>query len=435
MKTTSAAAAALATWYSKDPVSVERSFQHLTPITLERLDKGIQQFVVELDESSLWAPYNRTATYRVLAQAAIRHIAHKVLDKYSSIAPPDQVEDALKYYNLPVALQNELWNKYGGTCPPTTWWEALERLRESSRQDLAELWRVILDHPMTAYVPMQCQSCGHVVPDITSQEEDKDIGLSEVDPLEGEELLQLRGGWFRGRPRAAKMLQLDCPKCRLISRWYRSSHPQILLNPNKWGRLCGEQEDLRLALANYLGIQVRLCIPLDWDHIWSEYNFFSEGATDTDTDTYWQVHDDSARNFAVRLDEGIGAWTGILGIHPDPNLCQDLTSTYLRCSAATDTVQDASLQHNNPFSGRADPCHCAEMTRFRQIVESAQADESGNVTQAKTVVGNLLRRAAMTSDDITAALRCASIDYRRNIGWWEVGSSGTIGTIDLNQEG
>ena len=34
-----------------------------------------------------------------------------------------------------------------------------------------------------------------------------------------------------------------CPACQYTSRWFRSSHPEITLNPQRWGRLCGEQED------------------------------------------------------------------------------------------------------------------------------------------------------------------------------------------------
>lgn len=34
-----------------------------------------------------------------------------------------------------------------------------------------------------------------------------------------------------------------CPECQYTSRWFRSSHPEITLNPQRWGRLCGEQED------------------------------------------------------------------------------------------------------------------------------------------------------------------------------------------------
>lgn len=409
MKSTSRAALALTAWYTRDPMCVERLFQHLTPTALKQLQEGIQ--TVTVLETNNDPSHD---DYRVLAQAALRRMVHKQLDTCSSISPPDQVEAALKHYILPTELQQELWNKYGGSCAPTTWWEALARLRDIAGTDSIQLWKLILDHPMTAYVPMQCQNCGHVVPDSSeSGVEDSDVGLSEVDPVVGEELLGLRGGWFRGRPRSAKILQLDCPKCRTITRWYRSGHPQTILNPNKWGRLCGEQEHLRLALANYLEISLRVCIPLDWDHIWSE--FATEESTSSALGSpEWFVHDDSARNFAVRLDEGIGTWTGVLGIHENPLFCEDLTCRYLCCRDDTNRERGSDV----PLVGRADPCHAQEMPRYSTLVEAARKDQSGNKTQAKTVVGYLLQLAGLTSDQITRDLRRASTEYGTK-GWWE----------------
>lgn len=401
---------ALASWYARDPVSVEQLFQHVTPTALTQLDEGILAYLYEEGEKN--DPSIPPESHRVLAKAAIRRIAHKQLDKYSSIVPSEQLQAALKYHTLPPTLQTELWSKYGGSSPPNTWWDALERLREISGDDSSRLWRMVLEHPMTDYVPMQCQNCGHEVPDVASGlgVEDIDLGLSEVEPEIDDGVLELRGGWFRGRPRAAKILQLDCPKCHFRTRWYRSSHPQVMLKPYRWGRLCGEQEDLRLALANYLGIKVRTCVPLDWDHIWSEFGTGSErSGTSTLSKEEWHVLDDNARNFAVRLDEGIGGWTGVFGIHPDPSYCQDLTEGYLQCS---NTGGRSGI-------GRADPRHSNEMTRYRTLVEEAQSDRHGGKTQAKTVVGYLLQRAGMTSDDITAELQCAARDYGER-SWWQV---------------
>jgi hypothetical protein len=445
--------AAFASWYAQNPATMENLFQHLTPTALSQLEEDIIKRNTtaiahtvddqpdKTKESTATIPTTTTTHYyRMLAKVAIRRIAHKQLDKYASIAPPEQVQAALNYHVLPLALQTELWNKYGGSSPPNTWYDALERLREIANNNdgdndgdsSSHLWRLVLDHPMTAYVPMQCQNCGHEVPDVgasSSSSDDSDIGLSEVDPTASNnndddedcmQLLELRGGWFRGRPRAAKILQLDCPQCRFKSRWYRSGHPQVILNPSKWGRLCGEQEDLRLALANYLGIPIRTCVPLDWDHIWSEFgttedieeksNHASTRTNSSTKENYWQVLDDNARNFAVRLDEGIGAWTGVFGIHPDPSFCQDLTSVYLQCSTGAEERGDC---------GRADPCHSNEMSRYRKLVEKAQADRHGRKTQAKTVTGYLLHQAGMTSDDITRELQCAARDYGKK-GWWEI---------------
>ena len=80
----------------------------------------------------------------------------------------------------------------------------------------------------------------------------------------------------------------------------------------------GEQEDLRLTLADYLDISVRLGVPLDWDHVWTEYQ-------SSEKSNCWRVEDGSPRNFMCRLDEGIGSWTCVWSIHPNPKLCQDIT--------------------------------------------------------------------------------------------------------------
>lgn len=254
--------------------------------------------------------------------------------------------------------------------------------------DHGKLWRLIIDHPITAYVPVQCQKCGHVVPD---QQTDAEVGLEEIPPT-GDELA-IRAGWFRG-PRGAVVFQLTCPICLYVSRWYRSGHPKIILNPNRWGRLCGEQEDLRLTLAEYLDIPCRLAVPLDWDHIWSEYQ--STTALPSPSSA-WKVHDGSARNFCCRLDEGIGSWTRVWAIHSNPEWCQDVTREYLKCQQNEGRVDDHITNDN--------------MKRYEQIVQTAQKDSSGEFTQAKTVQGYLLERANMSDEDITVELRQAASDY------------------------
>ena len=87
----------------------------------------------------------------------------------------------------------------------------------------------------------------------------------------------------------------------------------------RWGRLCGEQKDLRAWLAEAVGMPLRTIVPLDWDHVWSESR----------DETSWQPpSDDSARNFAARLDEGIGSWTCVLAIHHESAHCEDVTDQY-----------------------------------------------------------------------------------------------------------
>ena len=75
--------------------------------------------------------------------------------------------------------------------------------------------------------------------------------------------------------------------------------------------------------------------------------------------------------------------------------------------------------NNVPLVGRANPCHSNEMLRYSNLVEAARKDQSGNKTQAKTVVGYLLHLAGMTSDQITNDLGRASLEYGTK-GWWEV---------------
>ena len=87
----------------------------------------------------------------------------------------------------------------------------------------------------------------------------------------------------------------SCPDCGAESRWFRSSHPEVTLNPNRWGRLCGEQEDLKVWLAKFLGLRLRYVFPTDWDHVWTEV---------WDGEAFQPLPPN--HDFAVRLHEGIG---------------------------------------------------------------------------------------------------------------------------------
>lgn len=404
-------ASALASWYAKDSVTVDSLFQHLTSSSLAKLQEGIQANI----ENSTANEY-----YEVIAKAALRRITCHQLKKYEAVASKKEVEAALKFHSLPTEVQKELHERYGGKCPPTTWWESLERLRTLCGEDSVALWKMVLEHPMTAYVPMQCQSCGHIVPDVASTERsDLEAGLCEVDPTDDDELLELRGGWFRGRPRPPKIFELRCPECSEVTSWYRSGHPKIILNPHRWGRLCGEQEDLRLALANYLWINIRMCIPLDWDHIWSEFSAPDEnrglGGGGTAA-IAWHVLDDDARNFAVRLDKGIGSWTGVLAIHPDAILCEDLTCDYLQTKTGDQSA-----------GGRVDQCHAQQLPHYQSLVEEARKDPSGSRTQVKTVLGYILNRSRLTAGDVTNELRkmagesvAGTSKSKPTASWWLV---------------
>lgn len=410
MKTSSgsaAAASAFAALYLKDRTFVETRLGHVTEAALYSLDSSLRQELNKLIDNDGSSSLSSTEEecHVILARACIRRIAYRCLDKYARLQSSRAVvEDALQFYTLSNELQEQLVEQYGGNTLPATWYESLNQIKvmstmeDKSSLDRGKLWNLILEHPMTSYVPVQCQSCGHVVPDqYPTTQGDAEVGLREIDPTEEE--LELRSGWFRG-PRGAVVFQLKCPKCQSISNWYRSGHPRILLNPNRWGRLCGDQEDLRLTLADYLNIPVRLIIPLDWDHVWSEFNESSNGASP------WQVQDDSARNFCCRLDEGIGSWTRVWAIHPNPGWCEDVTRNYLTCQQE---------------GGRADNhIDNVSMEKYVKIVEDAQKDMKGSLTQAKTVNGYILYRANLTDDNISVELQRAASDYGRQREWWEL---------------
>jgi len=323
-----------------------------------------------------------------IATMVLRRLVHGVLNKRAHYG---NIQKALTKYTLPKNLSEDLAKKYGGE-PPSTWEDALQRLRDIA--DSSEnLWKMILEHPMTAYIPVQCQKCCWVVPDETTPgNSDEDVGIREEDPLP-DELPFVRSGWFRG-PRAAKVFVLTCKKCGAASRWFRSANSEIILNPNRWGRLCGEQEDLRQALAEHLNLQLRKVKPLDWDHIWSELQL---------EDGSWHVFDGLGRNHAARIDENIGAWSRVLAIGTESKYCEDVTEEYLRCKCD---------------GGRADDKHKSEMQRYRKTVTNARTDSTGASMQAKTLHGFILENAGFTDKDITAIMRRAAEDHGTK-NWWQ----------------
>ena len=414
----------MAALHAKDPSGLEMKLRYLTPPALAELERDM---MAEITASSAAgqalgaSPSSSSVATQIpkenddweqqrdvaLARGLIRRIVQGCLSsKLASSYSPEEIEDALKYHTLPEQLQTELAERYDQKAPkPKTWYEALEQLKSIANNDTVKLWELVLEHPMTSYVPMQCRDCGHVIPDVASTaEEDVRAGLVEVTPNGTE--LGLCGGWFRGRPQTPKVFALECPQCGSTStRWYRSNHPRIILNPNRWGRLCGEQEDMRMMLATYLKIKVRLCIPLDWDHVWSE--FYDESSE------RWDVGDGNDRNFAVRLNEGIGAWTGIWAIHAnDPKLCEDVTSEYLKCQSNGGRADD--LEEDDESN---------QMEKFRNLVEEARKDATASATQAKTLNGYVLERANFTSETITDEMRRAVTDYHNaenSSCWWEL---------------
>ena len=201
-----ASAAALSARYARDAASLDTAFQHLTAARLAALE-------AELD-----VPASEVAP--LLATAALRRIAHRVLDKRVSFG------------DVGAALAQHGWSG------------AVEEMKASAAGSKEALWAQVMAHEMTAYVPVQCQSCGHRVPDETTPgNTDAEVGLSEAAPT-AEEAPLVRGGWYRG-PRGPVVFVLDCPACGARSRWFRSAAASVTLNRRHWGRLCGEQEDPR----------------------------------------------------------------------------------------------------------------------------------------------------------------------------------------------
>ena len=372
--------ATLSALHVKDAALLERSFAHLDAPALDALESEI-------------GGRSKTTTARIIGTALLRRKVHAVLDKSKCFGDVDAGLDTV----LPQKLRDRCQKQYGGD-PPTTWRDCLSRLQELAGNSCESLWSQIIAHPMTEYVPNQCQHCGHVVPDETTPgNSDSEVGLSEVLPTASEQPF-VRAGYYRGA-RSAVVFLLQCSECGEQSRWFRSSAAQVILNPNRWGRLCGEQEDLRAALARHLNVPLRAIFPLDWDHVWSEQRREADGV--------WVPcqgpGDAPTANFAGRLDEGIGAWTRVLAISADSEQTADVTDEYLECCGA---------------GGRADAALDKDMPRYRKVVGAACVDASGAATQAKTLNGHVLHRAGFGTGEVTAILRRAVADHGVR-GWWE----------------
>jgi len=206
----------------------------------------------------------------------------------------------------------------------------------------------------------------------------------------------VRAGWFRG-PRGAVVFSYSCPDCQAVSRWYRAVHPEITLNPRKWGRLCGETEDLKMWLARYLGVRLRVCCPLDWDHVWTEV---WDGSR-------WAPLDPDCVNFARRLHEGIGAWTAVLAIAPPPDGAAG-------AGEATEEVSEAYLAE---LPGGSE----AEVEAWRGLVEAARADATGGATQSRTLCGHVVYESAgFSASRVTEELRAAQADFDAGRELWDI---------------
>jgi len=299
----------------------------------------------------------------------------------------EKTEEILASFSLDAGLASQcgLEERAG-----QTWLDAVHQLLKASAGDTpADLWARVEEHPMVQYIHAQCQTCGNRIPDQYPSPEDPN--LTEETPNEAEQQF-VRAGWFRG-PRGPVVFVYRCPECGQTSRWYRSVFPEITLNPSRWGRLCGEQEDLKLWLAKYLGVRLRVCCPLDWDHVWTEV---FDG-------TFWQPLDPNCINFARRLHEGIGAWTGVLalGSQLSGNATQD-----------SEDVTQAYLSRASP--------KVEEMSTWLEMISAARADASGRSTQSHTLCGHVLDQAGFDHARVTEELQMAQLDFDKGIDWWDL---------------
>jgi hypothetical protein len=119
------------------------------------------------------------------------------------------------------------------------------------------------------------------------------------------------------------------------------------------------------------------------------------------------VQDGSARNFARRLDEGIGSWTRVWAISSNAEWCQDVTREYLMYRRVGGRADHRNNHDNN------------EMSRYKETVRKAQNDSTGQLTQAKTCYGYILARANFTDDVITKELQRAATEYGDK-EWWQL---------------
>jgi hypothetical protein len=383
----------------------------------------------------------------VIGAALLRRIVCIHLDKRAARGPTDAstVDRVLSLHTLPAPVAAAAAAAAASAAasaaapvpdapPPRTWLDLLTQLHAASPSDLPRLWSLVEAAPWLSYVPVQCVVCGKPVPDVTAPAEpDAAVGLREVEPTAAERPF-LRAGYFRG-PRGPVAFELSCPGCGVTSRWFRSSHPSVTLNPNRWGRLCGEQEDLRAWLAEALGVGLRTVVPLDWDHVWSEKAFPpTEGAgfppsgeegelpptgaemtflplsAESAAPHWLSPTGTNARNFAARLDEGIGAWTRVLAVSCDPHSCGCVTEAYLRSAGD---------------GGLVDAAHAARLREYRRMVLEARADSTGRSCQAGTLNGYVLASAGFSDDQVTAVMARAAAQHAaapsgEPFSWWQI---------------
>ena len=217
---------------------------------------------------------------------------------------------------------------------------------------------LVLDHPITSYVPVYTVSI--------MLERGKTFARRS----------STCSNWMVGPRLLPSVFVLDCPKCGVVLRWFRSRDPKIILIQQRYGRLlCGEQEDLYLDLASYfVFVSIQTILPLGWDYIYLEWvltNWWRRRRLFCDKELYgfnnWRLQDDD-HNFAARLDEGIGSWTRALAASPNPDFCRDVTNYYTchiwmrrRLRQRSDCARDESILPKNHWDKRSD--HSGALTQ------------------------------------------------------------------------
>jgi len=305
--------------------------------------------------------------YRAAATLALRHKVWQCRNKekvYHSYTR-EKSEAALRRWELPPAVAEKcgLPREAG-----YTWLDAVEHKRNVALQEAesagrappspGELysWKNMGCLPMFSYLQSRCQHCGSQSGNTTVEAPQTEDEKNPRFNLEG------------------RVYVLHCSKCGQKSRWWRSQAPEVMLNPNNWGRRCGECADMATWFAGYLGVGLRYVISVDNDHIWTEW---------------WN---DATGQFKQGGVHGNG-WTDIVAIG------SSLPGTGPGCEMASEQVTERYLN-----TWPADH-------PVRERVLDRRTDATGQKTQLKTVIGYACMRGELDAAGVTAVLRAAQRDY------------------------
>jgi len=299
--------------------------------------------------------------YRVAATLALRHKVWQCRNKeqvYHNYTR-EQSEAALRRWKLPphVAESCGLPKQEG-----YTWLDAVEHKRALATKDAEsppsaiDLWKQMQCLPMFQYTQSRCQHCG-------SQSGNTRVVAPETED-EKNPRFNLEG----------RVYELHCNSCGQKSRWWRSQAPEIMLNPNNWGRRCGECADMKVWFAGYLEVGQRYVISVDNDHIWTE------------------TWDDVAGQFIRGGVHGNG-WTDVIAIG------SSLPGTGPSHEASSEQVTERYLKQwpdDHPVRAR---------------VTERRMDATGQKTQLHSVIGYACMQGGLDAAGVTRILRVAQRDY------------------------